>query len=163
MKKAFSLFVLKTGTVQTNLLDHFYLYHVLKCIYLNVQETFVGIRDRIGSKRLSQIRVGFSDLRDQRLNHKFNCASPTCKCGIEDETHFHYFLCCLCYNAIRLFLSRISDIIGTDVNVLPNGHLFKILVYGSNPFNDVINKLIITETIHYIRKFRRFMILEAYS
>ena len=58
---------------------------------------------------------------------------------------------------------RISDIIGTDVNVLPNGHLFKILVYCSNSFNDVSNKLIITETIQYIRKSRRFMILEAYS
>ena len=67
---------------------------VLKRIYLIVQETFFGIRDRIGSKKLSQIRVGFSDLRDQRLNHKFNCASPTCKCGIEDETPVHYFLCC---------------------------------------------------------------------
>ena len=58
---------------------------------------------------------------------------------------------------------RISDIIGTDVNVLPNGHLFKILVYGSNSFNDVSNKLIITETIQYIRNSIRFMILEAYS
>ena len=49
-------------------------------------------------------------------------------------------------NIIRLtFLSRISEI--TDVNVLPNEHLFKILVYSSNTFNDVSNKLIITETI----------------
>ena len=103
--------------------------------------------------------VGFSDVRDQRLYHKFNCASATCKCGIEDETPVHYFLCCLRYNAIRLtLLSRISDIIGTNVKVLPNG-----LVYGSNSFNDVSNKLIITETIQYIRKSRRFMILEAYS
>ena len=139
------------------------LFHVLKRIYLIVQETFFGIRDRIDSKRLSQIRVGFSDVRDQRLHHKSNCASPTCKCDIEDETPVHYSLCCTRYNAIRLtFLSRISDI-GTDVHVLPNGHLFKILVYGSNSFNDVSNKLIITETIQYIRKSRRFMILEAYS
>ena len=58
---------------------------------------------------------------------------------------------------------RISDIIGTDINVLTNEHLFKIPVYGSNSFNDVSNKLIITETIQYIRKSRRFMILEAYS
>ena len=95
---------------------------------------------------------------------KFNCASPTCKYGIEDETPVHYFSCCPRYNAIRLtFLSRISDIIGTDVNVLPNEHFFKILSYGSNSFNDVSNKLIISETIQYIRKSRRFMILEAYS
>ena len=58
---------------------------------------------------------------------------------------------------------RISEIIGTDINVLPNEHLFKILVYGSNTFNDVSNKFIITETIQFIRKSRRFKILEAYS
>ena len=56
--------------------------------------SFFGIRDRIGSKLLSQIRVEFTDLRDQRFNHKFNCASPTCKCDIEDETPVHYLLCC---------------------------------------------------------------------
>ena len=44
---------------------------------------YFGIRDSIGSKRLSEIRVGFSDLRDRIFNHKFNCASPTCKCGIK--------------------------------------------------------------------------------
>ena len=126
--------------------------------------SFFGIRDRIGSKQISQIRVGFSDLRDHRCNHKFNCVTPTCKCGIGDETSVHYFLCCPRYNNIRLtFLSRISEIIGTDVNVLPNEHLFKILVYGSNTFNDVSNKLIITATIQFIRKSRRFKILEAYS
>ena len=136
--------------------------HLLKFVRPLGHSSF-GIRDRIGSKRLSQTRVGFSDLIDQRFNHKFNCASPTCKCGIEDEIPVHYFLCCPRYNAIRLtFLSRISDI-GTDVNVLPNGHLFKILVYCSNTFNDVRNKLIITETIQYVRKYRRFKILEAYS
>ena len=126
--------------------------------------SFFGIRDRIGSKQISQIRVGFSDLRDHRYNHKFNCVTPTYKCGIGDETSVHYFLCCPRYNNIRLtFLSRISEIIGTDVNVLPNEHFFKILVYGSNTFNDVSNKLIITATIQFIRKSRRFKILEAYS
>ena len=121
--------------------------------------SFFGIRDRFGSKQISQIRVGFSDLRDHRYNHK--C---TCKCGIGDETSVHYFLCCPRYNIIRLtFLSRISEIIGTDVNVLPNEHLFKILVNDSNTFNDVSNKLILTETIQFIRKSRGFKILEAYS
>ena len=36
------------------------------------------IRDIFGIKLLTKIRVGFSDLRDHRFNHNFNCDSPVC-------------------------------------------------------------------------------------
>ena len=35
-----------------------------------------GIRDNFGMKLLTKIRVEFSDLRDHRYNHNFNCESP---------------------------------------------------------------------------------------
>ena len=66
------------------------------------------------------MRVEFSDLRDDRYNHNFKCESPMCSCGLEDETSVHYFLCCPRYHAQRNnFLSKISELMGSDVSVLP--------------------------------------------
>ena len=53
-----------------------------------------GIRYKFGIKLLTKIRVSFSDLRDHRFNHNFNCESPICSCGIDDETSLHLFLRC---------------------------------------------------------------------
>ena len=52
---------------------------------------FYGINDNSGMK-LSKIKVQFSDLRDHRYTHNFNCKSPFCSCGLEYETTVHYFL-----------------------------------------------------------------------
>ena len=63
--------------------------------------TFYSIRDRVGIKLLTKIRVCYSDLRDHRFNHNFNCPDPTCQCGIGDETSVHFFLCCPRFNNLR--------------------------------------------------------------
>ena len=99
---------------------------------------------------LTKIRVGFSNPKDHRYNHKFNCESSICSCGVEDGKPVHYFLC------------KISNIIDSDVSVFPMEHLYKILVYGSNIFN-VFTKRIISEAIQYIKFTGRFKKLEAYS
>ena len=126
--------------------------------------SFFGVRDKFGVKLLTKIRVGFSDLRDHRFDHNFNCASPTCLCGSEDESAVHYFLCCPRYVRHRTeLLSKISEIVTSDVSVLPDDHLYHILVYGSNVYNPVSNGLIITETIRYIRNTGRFTKLEAFN
>ena len=89
---------------------------------------------------------------------------PLCQCGIEDETSVHFFLRCPLYIAQRSsLLCKISAIISCDVTVLPDEHLFFILVYCSNVYNFVSNKLILTETITYIRNSGRYTILEAFS
>ena len=86
--------------------------------------TFLGIYDKYGIKLLTKIRVSFSDLRDHRFNHNFNCESPLCQCGIEDETSVHFFLRCPLYTAQRsTLLCKISAIISSDVTVLPDEHL----------------------------------------
>ena len=115
---------------------------------------FYTIRDSFGTKLLTKIRVSFSDLRDHRYNHNFNCENPICSCGLDDETAVHFFLCYPRYDNLRTtYLSKISDIIGSDVTVLPNDHLTYILMYGSNIYNDVSNELILIETMHFIRTF----------
>ena len=48
-------------------------------------------------------------------------------------------------------LSNISDVIYSDIPILPDAHLTYILLYGSNVYNSVVNKLIVSETIAFIR------------
>ena len=125
---------------------------------------FYSICDYVGIKLLTKIRVCFSDLRDHRYNHSFNCCSPVCICGLDDETASHYFLCCPRYQDIRrIYLSKVSDIVGSDVTVLPIAHITTLLMYGSNVYNDISNEAIILETIDYIKKTGRFKTLEAFS
>ena len=122
------------------------------------------LQDKFGVKLLTKIRVSFSDLRDHRFNHNFNCVSPRCSCGIEDETSVHFFLRCPHYITQRSsLLNKISEIIGSDVTVFPDEHLYYILVYGSNVYNSVSNNLILTETIRFIRNSGRFIKLEAFG
>ena len=123
----------------------------------------IGISNRFGIKLFTKIRVGFSDLRAHRFNHNINCESLSCICNSDEETSVRFFLCCPRYNIHMLaLLSKISDIIGCDVSVLPSDHLCNILVYGSNLFNSISNELIIHETIHYIGTTGRFTNPEAF-
>ena len=121
-------------------------------------------QNRHGMRRLTQIRVDFSDLRDHRFNHNFNCPSPTCSCGVEDETTSHFLLCCPRYNALRqVYLSKISEITNSDVSILSSDHLTDLLLYGSKAYNKITNELILTETILFIYRSERFKHLEAFS
>ena len=53
--------------------------------------SFLGVPDRNGSKWLTQIRIGFSDLREHRFIRNFNCEDPTCFCGVEVENSSSIF------------------------------------------------------------------------
>ena len=82
--------------------------------------------------------------RDHKYDHNFNCESHICSCGVEDETPVHFPH----YTTQRTtLLSKISNIIDSEVTVFPMEHLYQILVYGRNVFNDVSNKLIMSEII----------------
>ena len=50
-----------------------------------------------------------------------------------------------------------------DVTVFPDEHLYYILIYVSNVYNSVSNRLILTEIITFIRNSGRFTNLEAFS
>ena len=128
------------------------------------EASFCSDRNKYGMKLLTQLRVDFSDLRDHRFNHKLNCPTPRCSCGMEDETSTHFLLCCPRYNDLRhTYLSKISQIVKSDITILPNDHLTDLLLYGSKAYNDITNELIITETILFIYKTERFKVLEAFS
>ena len=116
-----------------------------------------GITDIHGIKLLTKLRVEFSDLRHHRFQHNFNYMDPRCSCLLENESNSHFFLRCPRHLPLRkFFLGIISTIIGSDITILPSDHLTDILLYGSNVYNDVTIKLILKQTIKYIRKSKRF-------
>ena len=126
--------------------------------------SFFDIRHPYGIELLTKIRVDFSDLRYHRYNHNCNCQSPTCSCGIGVETTLHYFLCCPRYFAqSTILLRKTSEIMASDVSVLPKEHLNHLILCGSNVFNSISNKLIIEQSILYIKTTGRFKKLEAFS
>ena len=129
-----------------------------------IKKSSFGLSDIHGIKLITKLRVEFSDLRSHRFHHNFNCVDPRCSCLLEDECNSHFLLRCPHYLHLRLnFLGIISTIIGSDISVLPHDHLTDILLFGSNVYNDVTNKLILKETISYIRKSKRFDDIEAFS
>ena len=122
-----------------------------------------GINDIHGIKLLTKLRVDFSDLRSHRYSHNFNCVSPICSCFEEEENNSHFLLRCPRFSLVRNdLIGNISASIGSDISVFPADHLTDILLYGSNAFNEVTNKLILSETIKFIRKSKRFDNLEAF-
>ena len=128
------------------------------------QRPSFGIIDIPGIKLLTKLRVEFSDLRSHRFSHSFNCVSPLCRCLHDEESNSHFLLRCPRYVPIRnQLLGNLSTIIGSDVSILPVQHLTNILLYGSNVYSKITNKLILIETINYIRKTGRFDILEDFT
>ena len=118
---------------------------------------------KYGLKLLSCLRVGFSDLRAHRFDHNFNCADPTCKCGLDEESTDHYLLRCPRFSFSRAALLRsVSGAVNPELFNLPLDHLSKIIIFGSTVYNEISNKLIVEATIrllknsYSLKKFRSF-------
>ena len=118
-----------------------------------------GINDRVGVNLLTRLRVDFSDLKLHRFNHRFNCGSPLCPCGQSSESTVHFFLHCQLHTDLRrVLLDSVSEIILNDVRVYPDQHMCHILLYGSQSFNSVANRMILESTIRYIKDSNRFQV-----
>ena len=59
------------------------------------------ICDILGVKLLTKLRVHFSALNEHRFKHAFDCLSPLCFCGKENENNKHFLLRCPLYNVLR--------------------------------------------------------------
>ena len=78
-------------------------------------------------------------------------------CGDGDETTEHFLLRCQHFaNTRSTLLEQVSDILKTDIKVLPEHRLVEILLYGDNNCNEIANKLIIEATIAFIKLSKRF-------
>ena len=75
---------------------------------------YFNTNDKIGIRRIAQLRVGLSDLRAHRYNHHFiNCPSASCVCAQGDETTEHFLLGC------NRFLSQRSTLLSSLANISP--------------------------------------------
>ena len=55
------------------------------------QKPYFHIADKYGLSLLTKLRVNFSDLREHRFRHNFNCQSPVCSCQSGNECIRHCF------------------------------------------------------------------------
>ena len=100
---------------------------------------------------ITRIRLGFSHLREHKHRHNFP-VSPICSCGTEPETTEHFLLRCQCFSRIRSdMLDNACELAKTDLNLLSDKLLTKLLLYGDHTFNDRSNQLILLGTIAFIR------------
>ena len=122
-----------------------------------------NVVDRNGIKILTKLRVEFSDLREHRYKHNFNCLSPVCRCGDGEETNMHYLTVCDNFSEHRLTLyESVSNII-PNFNTLSNDNVTHCLLFGVKTLKDDINTKILTATISFIKETKRFDKLEAFD
>ena len=87
-----------------------------------------GIHDRNGLPLLTRLRVNFSDLREHRFNHNFNCPNPSCKLCIDNESTEHFLLRCPILSTTRqTLLSNLAIAVNDEILNLPHDHLTRIL------------------------------------
>ena len=99
----------------------------LKSIRPTYKKCF-NINDKTNIRVLTKLRVDFSDLRAHRFRHNFNCLSPTCRCGLEDESNTHYLTSCNIFSDQRknLYASVSSHI--PNFNSLSNEEITQYLL-----------------------------------
>ena len=129
-----------------------------------LKKDLYNVSDKYGLCLLTKLRVNFSDLRQHRFNHNFNCPSPICKCGIGNETSEHFLLHCSRFIIQRrVLIDSIKNILYSDGN---NEHIdisSELLLYGSSRYNSISNKLLLEASIRYIKMSQRFQTIEAYD
>ena len=125
---------------------------------------YFNANDKIGIRRLAQLRVGLSDLRAHRNNHHFiNCPDPTCVCAQGDETTEHFLLECTRFHTHRLTLLSCLANISPTINFSDPKALTYLLLYGSKDLTFYANTDILSATIAFISSSKRFEKLEAFQ
>ena len=86
---------------------------------------------------MSRLWLRFSHLNEHKFCHNFKDAlRPICDCGSETEI----------------------DLLKTDPSLrnLKDELLLDIILYGSDKYNDIVNKEILLHTISFIKNTKRF-------
>ena len=114
--------------------------------------------DKDGTRYITLLRMSLSPLKKHKFDHNFN-DTPDIICpsgdGIENTEHF--LLLCKSFRDIRATLMQnVSNIMRVNFDIFPNKRKIEYLLYGCGTLQDDSNKMIIKETICYIRKSKRF-------
>ena len=121
-----------------------------------LKRTMYGIRNIVGIKRLTKLRVEFSALNEHRFLHNFDCVSPLCLCGMGDEDNAHFLLHCHRFREMRCdLLGQLSEIPGLDLANLVSKALCELLLYGSPLLNIIDNRIIPEATMSFLDRSMR--------
>ena len=96
---------------------------------------------------MAKLRMGGSNLTGHLYSMKL-IDSPACSCGFINENEFHFFLVCPLYNRPRVTLQNAMG------NIAP--FTLRTLLYVSENVDLTVNKRIVTETLRFIKDFKRF-------
>ena len=115
-----------------------------------------NVDDITGIKRLTKLRVKFSDLNEHKFRHNFDCLSPICDCGKANEDNEHFLLHCPLYDIIRQDLfGQLENILDFNVSDMNSKSLCNLLLFGKPDLDVSVNKLIIEETLRFIENTKR--------
>lgn len=121
-----------------------------------VKNSVYKVFDILGVRRLTKLRLEFSELNAHRFRHNFDCLNPFCSCGVAMEDNKHFLLHCQRFDLMRRdLLRKLSDIPGLDITKLHAKTLCKLLLYGNPHFNVVENRVILEATISFIESTKR--------
>ena len=96
------------------------------------------------TKLLTKLRLEFSELREHKFRHNFNCIDPMCLCGHGVEDNEHFLLHCQRFSIHRTsYLDNVSHLIKRSTATLSDSSLCNILLFSGNQLNDITNKLIL--------------------
>ena len=115
-----------------------------------------NVDDITGIKRLTKLRVKFSDLNEHKFRHNFDCLSPICDCGKANEDNEHFLLHCPLYDVIRQDLfGQLENILDFNVSDMNSKSLCNLLLFGKPDLDVSVNKMIIEETLRFIENTKR--------
>ena len=120
------------------------------------KRSLFGFHDIKGVRLSTRLRVEFSDLREHRFRHNFQCSSPMCfyQTGIENN---EFLLHCPRHSSHRRdLLDRISNVVDVDPQNLSSTDLCNLLLDGNSCFSVDTNHHIIESTIFFIKSKSRF-------
>ena len=118
-----------------------------------------NIHDPIGIKRLFQLRVGLSPLKEHKKRHNFrDTLCDLCHCQAQSETTDHFFLNCDLYIDARHDLFEVVNpvIEGSNLQMHNNDQLVNLLLYGHAKMCERDNIVVISATLKYIHSTGRF-------
>ena len=123
------------------------------------KKSIFNIHDPKGIKRLFQLRVGLSPLREHKFRKNFK-DTPTDKCirKMDAETTEHFLLHCENFiEARRTMLEVINPILEYNNLHLPNDKTRAIfLIYGHETLNNDVNVSVLNATLKYLNDSLRF-------
>ena len=129
---------------------------MLNLIRPKCNETY-EIHNPTGLKLLTHLRLGLSHLNDHKFNHNFrDWINPLSSCSLSVENNVHFFLHCHHFSLQRQTLMNNIKSIDKDIINATDSDLVNILLFGSSKYQYHINSKILSFSIDFILKKKRF-------